>query len=303
MQFELDRRALREVAAQSEPGLLDGKRLSHAMIDQISAKVMPLRDQEQHMVLAVVQVGDDPASEVYVAHKMRACARAGLHSRSVKLPVETTQAELALWLHKLSEDPLVQGILLQLPLPSGLDEIAAVAEIDPLKDVDGLHPANLGMLMLWQAPLEPCTPRGIMTLLDAYEVDLRGKRALVIGRSMLVGRPMAHMLMRADATVTVAHRHTRALESLVREAEVLVVAAGVPELVPGAWVREGAVVVDVGINATFNAARQRVIVGDVGFQAARERARLITPVPGGVGPMTVATLIENTARAALARLA
>ncbi len=247
--------------------------------------------------LAVLLVGDDPASHIYVQNKVKSCKKVGIRSQKIILPDETPAHEVYDKLRELSDDPEVDGVLLQLPLPPQIDPLTAIERIAPDRDVDGFHPRNLGMLMAWRGELEPCTPRGIMTLLRAYGVDPSGKSAVVVGRSLGVGRPMAQMLVRADATVTVCHRHTVELRQRVADAEILIVATGVAELVKGEWVRPGATVVDVGITRREDG----TLVGDVEYEAARERAAFITPVPGGVGPMTVATLLENTVRAACAR--
>jgi methylenetetrahydrofolate dehydrogenase (NADP+)/methenyltetrahydrofolate cyclohydrolase len=243
--------------------------------------------------LAVVLVGDDPASHTYVKFKVKACAEVGIESSKTVLPADTSPDQLYSFLAELNADESVHGILVQLPLPDQLDAADAIEHISPEKDVDGFHPLSLGRLMSYIGTLEPCTPRGVMTMLRAYDVDLRGKTAVVVGRSIMVGRPMAQMLVRANATVTVCHRHTQDLAAAVAQADVVVVATGVAELIKGAWIKPGAVVIDVGQSHVNGR-----IIGDVEFDAARERASLITPVPGGVGPMTVATLMENTIRAA-----
>lgn len=297
MSFSYDIEVLRRAAiASAAEGILDGRSVAAALRSEVARGVALLRDRGIIPRLDVVLIGDDPASEIYVRHKVRACEEVGIESQKHLLPATTTEAELHGLLETLSGDPAVYGLLLQLPIPAHLDTLPAIERIAADRDVDGFHAVNLGRLMAGRAQLEPCTPRGVMTLLRAYDVELAGKRAVVVGRSIGVGRPMAQMLVRADATVTVCHRHTRDLAAVVREAEVLVVATGVPHLVRGAWIREGAIVVDVGISRTDYG-----LVGDVEFAEARKHAALITPVPGGVGPMTVATLMENTLRAACAR--
>lgn len=296
MRFTMNMDALR-THAQASPreGLLDGRAVAAGVRQQLIEYV-----QARHLQglrppgLAVLQVEGDPASSIYVRHKIKACAQIGIHSQQRLLPAETTQADLFEHIDALNQDPNIDGILLQLPLPAHLDPMSFIQRIDPDKDVDGLHPTNLGHLMAWRSRLESCTPRGVMRLLAAYDVPLAGTKAVVIGRSHLVGRPMAQMLVRADATVTVCHRHTVGLEDIVRHCDLLVSAAGVPGLVSGEWIKQGAVVVDVGTTRDLDG----VLRGDVGFERARTRARLISPVPGGVGPMTVATLMENTIRAA-----
>lgn len=299
IQFQLDMEQLQRVAAQSEPGLIEGKRIADEILTQVRSGVELLVNRHHtRPKLAVIQVEGDPASSIYVRHKVRACERVGIESE-LHLMAQTCSAnELHDKLDALNQDPDVCGILLQLPLPVHLSSDVFIRQIDPSKDVDGLHPDNLGALMAWSGSLEPCTPRGCMRLLEAYRVQLRGARALMVGRSSLVGRPMAQMLMRADATVTVAHRHTHHLPELVGQADVLVVATGVPHLIKGDWVKPGAVVLDVGTSRV----EDNKLVGDVDFDGARQRAALISPVPGGVGPMTVATLMENTLRAAWMRL-
>jgi methylenetetrahydrofolate dehydrogenase (NADP+)/methenyltetrahydrofolate cyclohydrolase len=242
----------------------------------------------------VVQVGDDPASRVYVGSKRRACAEVGFHSEAHDLPDTTSQAELLALIDRFNADPAIDGILVQLPLPAQIDPQAVIERIDPAKDVDGFHPYNIGRLALRSPLLRPCTPRGVMTLLERTGIELAGRDAVVIGASNIVGRPMALELLHARCTVTVCHSRTADLPGHVARAEVLVSAVGRPGFVPGAWVRAGAVVIDVGINRLADGR----LVGDVEFEAASARAGWITPVPGGVGPMTVATLLENTADAA-----
>lgn len=296
MPFTIDFEPLREAAfSHEDPKILDGRAVAKAYREEVSKGVAILREQGGIIPkLVVVLAGDDPASEVYVRHKVRACGVLGIDSERRLLPQTTTAPLLSATLKQLNEDPTVNGILLQLPLPNDLDGVSAIEEIDPTKDVDGFHHVNLGRLMLRSSAIEPCTPRGVMMMLHARGIELRGKRAVVVGRSMIVGRPMTQMLVRADATVTVCHRHTVDLEHHVNEADVLVVATGVPELVKGDWIKEGAVVVDVGTTRVDGR-----LVGDVEFGLARERASAITPVPGGVGPMTVASLMDNTLRATL----
>lgn len=274
--------------------LLDGKRIADELIDGIRVRIRErLRNGQRPPGLAVVLVGADPASTVYVRNKRRACQTAGLHTQDFDLPAETPQAELMALIARLNADPDIDGILVQLPLPPALDGKAVIAAIDPIKDVDGFSAANLGLLALREPGLRPCTPKGVMTLLAHTDKEVRGRDALVIGVSNHVGRPMLLELLLAGATVTAAHRFTRDLRAHVERAELLVVAAGKPGLVPGEWVRPGAIVIDVGINRLADGSLR----GDVGFEAARERASWITPVPGGVGPMTVATLLQNTLEA------
>ena len=242
--------------------------------------------------LATVQVGEDPASAIYIRRKHEAAHEAGMRSVDRKLPAETSQEELVAAVAELNEDDGVDGILVQLPLPGGLDEALAVAAIDPVKDVDGVHPFNAGQLYLGRPTHVPATPLGIMALLAEHKVSLDGARAVVVGRSDIVGKPVAHLLLQANATVTICHSHTDDLERHTLDADVLVVAAGVPEVVTADMVKSGSAVVDVGINRTEGG-----LVGDVDPDAA-ERAAFLTPVPGGVGPMTIAMLLRNTVRAA-----
>ncbi|MGA9470552.1 MAG: bifunctional methylenetetrahydrofolate dehydrogenase/methenyltetrahydrofolate cyclohydrolase FolD [Candidatus Macondimonas sp.] len=271
--------------------ILDGKALAQILRQRIQAQVAVWRAEGRRAPgLAVILVGNDPASEVYVRNKRAACEAAGLESRHHHLPTTTSQVDLLALIETLNADPTVDGILVQLPLPPHMDSEAVIERIDPAKDVDGFHPYNMGRLALRLPLLRPCTPRGIMALLTATGVDLRGCRAVVVGASNIVGRPVALELLLAGATVTVCHRFTRDLQARVGDAEVLVAAVGKPHLIPGTWVRPGSIVIDVGINRLPDGR----LVGDVEPEAARERAAWITPVPGGVGPMTVAMLLQNT---------
>ncbi|EQD63808.1 methylenetetrahydrofolate dehydrogenase (NADP+)/methenyltetrahydrofolate cyclohydrolase [mine drainage metagenome] len=239
-------------------------------------------------------MGPDPASSVYVRNKRRASKQVGFSARDIDLPATVTQHELMALISALNGDPVVHGILVQLPLPSHLDATALINHIDPRKDVDGFHAENVGRLALRQLGLRPCTPKGVMTLLAHTDHPVRGQHAVVVGVSNHVGRPLALELLIAGCTTTCCHKFTRDLEHHVRDADILIVAVGKPALVPGTWVKPGAVVIDVGINRLADGR----LVGDVEFAAAAERAAWITPVPGGVGPMTVATLMENTLEAA-----
>jgi len=247
--------------------------------------------------LAVVQVGEDPASTVYVRNKRRSCAEVAIESFAHDLPASTREAELLELIGALNRDPRVDGILVQMPLPKGIDSNRIIDAIDPAKDVDGLNPVNAGLLQSGRTGLVPCTPAGVMKLLAETGVAVRGARALVLGRSVLVGRPLAALLTNADATVTTAHSRTRDLPAECRRAEVLVAAAGRAEMVRGDWIAPGAVVIDVGINRLGDGR----LVGDVAYAEAAPHARAITPVPGGVGPMTIACLLENTVIAARRR--
>jgi len=277
-------------------GLLDGKAVAQAVRADVARRVEALRAARAIVPgLATVLVGDDPASRVYVGTKERACAEVGMRSFGHRLASSST-AELITLVEQLNARADVHGILVQLPLPAEIDEDAVVQAIAPSKDVDGLTAVNQGRLLAGQPGLRPCTPLGIMRLLAETELELRGAEAVVIGRSVLVGKPVALMLLEQHATVTLCHSRTRDLAAVVRRADVVVAAVGRAELVRGDWVKEGAVVVDVGINRSAAGS----LVGDVEFVAARARARWITPVPGGVGPMTVAMLLANTAAAASA---
>jgi len=274
--------------------LIDGKKLAEITRAALAARIATLNFRPG---LAVVLVGDDPASAVYVRNKDRAAQGVGIAARTIRLPADTPQAELLRVVAELNADPDVDGILVQLPLPAAIDTQAVIRAIDPAKDVDGLTPTNAGLLAAGQPGLVPCTPLGVMKLLDYAGVTLRGTRALVLGRSVLVGKPVAALLSAADATVTVAHSRTRDLAVECRRAEVLVAAVGRPEMVRGDWVANHAVVIDVGINRLPDGR----LVGDVATDEVMPIADAITPVPGGVGPMTIACLLENTLTAALWR--
>jgi methylenetetrahydrofolate dehydrogenase (NADP+) / methenyltetrahydrofolate cyclohydrolase len=275
-------------------GLLDGKLLA----EQIQADLAEQIQTSQATVgrppgLAVLMVGDNPASAAYVRGKEKACARAGIASFGQHLPASISQAELEQMIDDLNQDERVDGILVQLPLPAHLNDVALLNRILPDKDADGLHPANLGRLVRGEPGLRSCTPAGIMRLLQAYQINPCGKRAVVIGRSILVGKPLALMLVAADATVTIAHSKTPDLAAIARSADILIVAVGRPRLVTAKMVQPGAVVVDVGINRTSTPGGDR-LVGDVEFESVKDVAEWITPVPGGVGPMTVTMLLHNT---------
>lgn len=274
--------------------ILDGKALGAKLRAGLAARIAGLPFKPG---LRVVRVGEDPASGVYVRNKDRAAAEAGFDSATIHLPETTTEADLLREIARLNADPAVDGILVQLPLPGHIRAEAVIAAVDPAKDVDGFHPLNAGRLAAGEPGLVPCTPRGVMHLLAEAGVALRGARALVLGRSQIVGRPMAQLLLGADCTVTIAHSRTRDLPAECRRAEILVAAAGRAEMVRGDWIAPGAVVIDVGINRLPDGK----LVGDVAYAEALGHAGVITPVPGGVGPMTIACLLENTLEAALAR--
>ena len=274
--------------------IIDGKSIAANVRKQVRAQIdARLAAGKRRPGLAVVLVGNDPASEIYVKNKRLACEEAGLLSRSYDLATDTSEQALLDLIEALNEDATIDGILVQLPLPAHINAETIIERIRPDKDVDGFHPYNVGRLALRIPQLRPCTPRGIITLLESTGEGYYGREAVVVGVSNHVGRPMALELLLAGATVTCCHRFTRDLESHVRQAEILVVAAGKPGLVPGEWVRPGATVIDVGIHRS-----EFGLIGDVVFDTAKERAAWITPVPGGVGPMTVATLLQNALYAA-----
>lgn len=275
--------------------ILDGKAIAADLRNDIRARIDARRARGQRVPgLAVVLVGADPASQIYVRNKRRACEETGIESFGFDLPADTPETELLALIDRLNADPAVDGILVQLPLPEHIDPQRVIARIDPRKDVDGFHPANMGALALRLPGLRPCTPHGVMTLLARTGIELAGLDAVIVGQSNIVGRPMALELLNARCTVTICHSRTRDLQAKIGAADVLVVGVGRPEMVAGAWVKPGAVVIDVGINRLPDGR----LVGDVEFATAAEHAAWITPVPGGVGPMTIATLIENTLAAA-----
>lgn len=285
--------------------LIDGKIYAERLRTQVAGEVAQLRvDYGIQPGLAVVLVGEDPASEIYVRSKGEHSLAVGMHSVTHRLPADTAQHDLLRLVGELNADPLIHGILVQLPLPRHLDERAVLAAINPDKDVDGLHVVNAGRLASGIPALTPCTPLGCMILLKETVGDLTGKRAVVVGRSVLVGRPIAQLLLQADCTVTIAHSRTQDLPTVCREADVLVAAVGRPRMIRGDWIKPGAAVIDVGINRVpFDdpvkaAAGRTKVVGDVHFKEAMEVAGWVTPAPGGVGLMTVACLLQNTVTAA-----
>ena len=278
--------------------ILDGKATADALLHDIRRAVdARLAAGKTRPGLAVILVGENPASALYVRNKRRACEIAGVRDAAHDLPADTTQVQLLALIDRLNDDPEVDGILVQLPLPAHIDPDTVIDHISPDKDVDGFHPYNIGRLTQRRPTLRPCTPYGVMRLLALTGEDLRGQEAVVIGASNIVGRPMALELLMAGATVTVCHSATRDLAAHVRRADIVVAAVGRPEMIKGEWIRRGATVIDVGINRLADGR----IVGDVEFASAKERAAWITPVPGGVGPMTVATLLQNTLEAASRR--
>ena len=275
--------------------ILDGKAIAESLKQDLKrATDIRLKSGKRPPGLAVVLLGADPASEVYVSSKRRGCEEIGFKSTSYDLPVTTTEAELLELINTLNHNSEIDGILVQLPLPVHINADNIIEHIAPHKDVDGFHPYNIGRLAQRNPQLRPCTPKGMITMLNETGIDLRGQEAVVIGASNIVGRPMSLELLLAGCTTTVCHRMTRDLELHVRRADILIVAVGRPNFIPGEWVKPGAIVLDVGINRLKDGS----LVGDVEFHAAREKAAWISPVPGGVGPMTVATLLENTLYAA-----
>ncbi|WP_455269004.1 bifunctional methylenetetrahydrofolate dehydrogenase/methenyltetrahydrofolate cyclohydrolase FolD [Rahnella aceris] len=274
--------------------IIDGKTIAQQVRSEVAAHVQQrLAEGKRAPGLAVVLVGENPASQIYVASKRRSCEEVGFISRSYDLPATTTEGELLDLIEKLNNDSEIDGILVQLPLPAGIDNIKVLERIHPDKDVDGFHPYNVGRLCQRAPTLRPCTPRGIVTLLERYGIETFGLNAVVIGASNIVGRPMSMELLLAGCTTTVTHRFTKNLRHHVENADLVVVAVGKPGFIPGEWIKPGAIVIDVGINRLESGK----VVGDVEYDAAAERASFITPVPGGVGPMTVATLIQNTLQA------
>lgn len=288
--------------------IIDGAAIAAELRGEVAETVRQLG--ENHGIkpgLAVVLVGNDPASEVYVRTKAKQTVAAGMASFEHRLPADTSEEELLALVRQLNADPRVDGILVQLPLPPQIDAGKVIEAIDPAKDVDGFHPENVGRLAVGSGGIVPCTPLGCLLLLRRVRTDLTGLDAVVVGRSAIVGKPMAHLLLGENCTVTTAHSRTRDLPALCRRADILVAAVGRPEMIRGDWIKPGAIVIDVGINrlppASGDASGKGRLVGDVAFDEAREVAGAITPVPGGVGPMTIACLLSNTVEAAKRRLA
>jgi methylenetetrahydrofolate dehydrogenase (NADP+)/methenyltetrahydrofolate cyclohydrolase len=278
---------------------IDGKSIAAQFRAECGIRVARLKEQGVTPGLAVVIVGDDPASKVYVRNKALACEAIGMHSEVHALSAETSQAQLVQFVHDLDNDPGIHGILVQLPLPKGIAARAVIGAIDPGKDVDGFHYHNVGALVAGEAAFYPCTPWGVMKMLEHEGIAVEGRHAVVVGRSNIVGKPMALMLLNAGATVTVCHSKTRDLGAMTRQADILVAAVGKPRMIGADMVKPGAVVIDVGITRLPTGK----LVGDVDFEVAKHRASWITPVPGGVGPMTVAILMKNTLESAQQRLA
>ncbi len=277
--------------------LIDGKALAAQMREQMTIRVQELSRDGVTPGLAVVLVGEDPASRVYVTMKEKACAATGIYSVEHKLPAETTQQELLQLVDQLNNDGRIDGILVQLPLPDHIDEDCILNAISPLKDVDGFHPFSVGCLATGNPTFRSCTPYGVMKMLESIDYDLNGKEVVVVGRSNIVGKPVALMCLAENATVTICHSRTQDLAGHVGRADVVIAAVGRPEMIKGEWIKDGAVVIDVGINRV-----DKKLIGDVEFAAAAEKASYITPVPGGVGPMTITMLLFNTIQSASQRV-
>ena len=269
--------------------LIDGKVISKQIKDELKEKVAGLKAEGVEICLAVIQVGNDPASSVYVGNKKKACEYIGIGSLSYELPEETTEEELLALIEKLNSDDKVNGILVQLPLPKHIDEDKVIKTISPKKDVDGFHPMSVGALSIGQPGVVSCTPAGVIQLIKRSGIEIEGKECVVLGRSNIVGKPMSMLLLRENGTVTVCHSRTKNLKEVCRRADILVVAIGKPEMIDASYIKEGATVIDVGIHRNEN----NKLCGDVDFESAKEVAGAITPVPGGVGPMTIAMLMSN----------
>lgn len=275
--------------------LIDGKKVSQHIREDVTTEVETLRNKSGITPgLAAVLVGDNPASEIYVRNKRKACEQVGIYSEEHRLSKETTQSELLSLIDTLNQDENIHGILVQLPLPEQIDSTTILRSVSPLKDVDGFHPENVGLLVEGNPRFVSCTPNGIMKMLDFYNIEIKGKEAVVVGRSNIVGKPTAVLLLHRHATVTICHSRTIRLDEVTRRADILVAAIGRPHFITGDMVKEGAVVIDVGINRN----KEGKLIGDVDFEKVKEKASYITPVPGGVGPMTIAMLLWNTVESA-----
>ena len=279
--------------------LIDGKKISQDLKDEVKAQVAELKANGVEVTLAVILVGNDPASTVYVGNKKKACEYTGINSKSFELPEETTEEELLKLIKDLNEDESVNGILVQLPLPKHIDEDKVIRAIDPDKDVDGFHPESVGRLSIGVPGFVSCTPAGVIELLKRSGTNLDGANAVVVGRSNIVGKPMGILLLRENATVTICHSHTKNLKEICKNADVLVVAIGQPKFIDGSYIKEGATVIDVGIHRIDGTKK---LCGDVDFESAEKVAGKITPVPGGVGPMTIAELMNNCLQSALMKM-
>ena len=272
--------------------IIDGKAISLAIKDELKEKVAEYKNKGIDITLAVVKVGNDPASAVYVRNKEKACEYVGINSRTLALPEETTQEELLNIVRELNEDDTVNGILVQLPLPKHIDESEVLLAINSTKDVDGFHPVNVGKMLIGEDTFLPCTPAGIIEMLKRSDIDIEGKECVVIGRSNIVGKPMSLLMLKENATVTIAHSRTKDLKEVTKRADILVAAIGKPKFVTADYVKEGAVVIDVGMDRDENGK----LCGDVDFESVEPKVSAITPVPGGVGPMTVTMLLVNCLR-------
>lgn len=271
------------------PQIIDGKRISTEIKDELKAQAASLKEQGVEVTLAVIQVGQDPASSVYVRNKKRACEYIGFSSRSYELPEETTEEELLNLISVLNQDTSVNGILVQLPLPKHICEDEILRAISPAKDVDCFHPLNVGKLFIGELGFQPCTPAGVIELLKRSNIEIAGKECVIIGRSNIVGKPMAMLMLRENATVTITHSRTKDLREVCKKADILIVAMGKPRMIDDSYVKEGAVVIDVGIHRNA----ENKLCGDVDYDKVAEKCSAITPVPGGVGPMTIAMLMRN----------
>ena len=284
--------------------IIDGKQISQDIREELKTEVTALREKGVIPGLGVILVGDDPASRSYVTAKEKACEAIGMHSDDNRLPVDTSQEELMAVVERMNNDPAIHGILVQLPLPSHLDESEVLLSIDPNKDVDGFHPMNVGRMVVGEKAYLPCTPHGVLQLLKRSKVAVSGAHAVVVGRSNIVGKPLANLLLQktdlGNATVTLCHTGTADMGAITRQADILIAAVGRPDTITADMVKDGAVVIDVGVNRVDDETRERGyrLVGDVDFDAVKEKASLITPVPGGVGPMTISMLLYNTVESA-----
>lgn len=275
--------------------ILSGKEVSARIKAELKIEAEKLKEQGINAGLAVIIVGDDPASRVYVNNKKKACAEIGIYSEEYALGKDTSESELLALIDELNEKPEISGILVQLPLPKGIDEEAVINRINPKKDVDAFHPVNVGKIMTGNYDFVPCTPAGVVELIKESGIDVCGKECVIVGRSNIVGKPMAMLLLHQNGTVTICHSRTENLKEKTRNADILVAAVGKPNFITGDMIKDGAVVIDVGINRVA----EKKLVGDVEFESASEKASAITPVPGGVGPMTIAMLMKNTLKAAV----
>lgn len=275
--------------------ILDGKAVSQRIKDELKDEVAGLKERGKSVGLAVIIVGDDPASRIYVNNKKKACEYIGIHSEEYALAEDTSEEELKSLIERLNGDSKINGILVQLPLPGHINEESVINTISPKKDVDAFHPENVGKIMIGDYDFLPCTPAGVMELISESGIDIEGKNCVVVGRSNIVGKPQAMLLLHKNGTVTICHSRTKDLAGITSTADILVAAVGVPQMIKGDMIKEGAVVIDVGMNRLEN----KKLVGDVDFEECEKKAAAITPVPGGVGPMTIAMLMKNTVNAAL----